>query len=398
MKHSQEYEDLTYNSESLYTPQFINLLKSTLGDPEKFKRLSLKNQKQIQNEIECLVNDENSWSYNVKKGKYTSFDELRYSQEFITEYSNFDDLWLKIVVSASNKGKTNKIRNVYITQINNLIDELLLLVKNNNDIFDLNDKSNNDEEISSKFKGIMDTHIENIKDEFNLLLTSHHFFNLGLLSIYEEVYSKLLNKKDSHLLVTEFVKSYSIEILTENLNKFFVVKFYEIIFFKFNPNYLPEEIDSLNENEKNLNEFRNGARKFLAESKKNENLYILSKMLSNYVFKILEESNVIELSKNTVPNKKGGFMHVYKILKLIGNGIPILKRHLPEITPPEELSKENIYTKAGVYKIIDSGQSNCVFSESAINALNITQQKSYSINYKYVELLEEFDSSKTSLL
>lgn len=193
-KYFTSNDDYVYNPFSLYTPQFLKSLKETLGDPKKFQNLSLKKQKEIQNKIEYLVSDENSWHYNVKKGKCTSFDDLRYSEQFYLEYSSFEDFWLNIVVLASNKGTTGQKRNVYSRQINLLSNEFILLTQSNTSTDQFKNKLLNIE--------IMDKKI--IEDNFSLTLTPHRFFNISVLAIYEEVYAKLFTKKDLNLEVDEF--------------------------------------------------------------------------------------------------------------------------------------------------------------------------------------------------
>ena len=376
-------DDYIYNPFSLYTPQFLKSLKETLGDPKEFQNLSLKKQKEIQNEIECLVSDENSWHYNVKKGKCTSFDDLRYSEQFYLEYSNFEDFWLKNVVLASNKGTTGQKRNVYSTQINLLSSEFILLTQSNTFTDQFKNKLLNIE--------IMDKKI--IEDNFSLTLTPHRFFNISVLAIYEEVYAKLFTKKNLNLEVDEFLKSYAIELMTENLIKLFSVKYYEILFSNLNPDYFPQDIDSKNGCETKLSEFIEGACIFLAFSKKSEKIKIIARNISVLLFRALEESSFLEKCTKKIHNKKGGFMFVYRVQKLVGSGTPVLKRHVPHITPPEDLTKENIYIKSGVYKTINSGHSDFIFSESALNALNISQKKCYRVNESFLAHLEELDSS-----
>lgn len=162
--------------------------------------------------------------------------------------------------------------------------------------------------------------------------------------------------------------------MTENLVKIFSVKYYEILFFNLKPDYFPQDIDSKNGCETKLSEFIEGACIFLAFSKKNEKINIIARNISALLFRSLEECSFIKKCTKKIHNKKGGFMFVFRVQKLVGSGTPILKRHLPHITPPEDLTKENIYIKSGVYKTINSGHSDFIFSESALNALNISQK------------------------
>ena len=381
-------KDFRYNPKSLYTQNFLNMLKKGLGDPIAFKNFSQEQKEKIRESLIIVAEEEHAWNYNIKKGKCVHYDNLRYFKEFNAEYNMFCDIWSQEIENASPVGLTGKKRLVYKTVIDSFSQSILEIIFTSNK--ELYGPDENILHYICKEKANSIEWIKEFKKEINPTL----FFNLIMLSIFEGLSSRVAIEKDFYLNADEFLKSYVIKDLSDNLIKALSLKFFEIIYPEIVPNYSKDEVDSETGLPIKIQLFIVNARIFLGFITKNKQSILPDiNVIANTIFQALKNTKFISQSDRVVRGEHHGTMDVYRIENIVGEVSPVLKRHIPEILPPEKLTKKNIYTKPGVCKNMHNGDSRIVFSEAAIKSLNISQEKAYGVNRNYIKLLRDFDES-----
>ena len=366
---NEPFENYQFNQSSLYTRAFELKLKEALGCPKAFKRTNKKSRIAKANKINQLFNLEDKFKTTLRRSIHNN---KLLDGTFKAEKKDFKKWFTQMVIEQDSRANVNKkffrskLYNALGTLLLDLVDEKILPAFLEKIYFE----DGFEDDLMDRILEIQNTLFNDIIKVF-LDRAYQNIFNYEIEERLSEFNSFLVVKKTDlvHTLVVELMKSLFIVLCSviQETN-----------------GMTSRRLDSIESSF--LNYITRHNKRLYDKCYYDEFIMVTHQIID--VFIVSTDQKIVKLKPK---GKK--HLEIYLTLDFKAENTYPYSLHLPELTPPSDWTAEGLCPTSHqtLVRSLHFGDSIVNYDKNTINAINLTQQKPFTINDDFLNILLEVD-------